>query len=117
MTLRIHTQILKTLFFISGTLLFSTFCLGQPNQISSNTNGPETVSFFDGSSLLGGLKEIKDGGELIWNHKSSQNPLKFDYKAVESILFNRIENKKRDSGGSMIILLKITISFAVRSIH
>ena len=116
MTLRIHPQILKTFFFFSGTVLFTTFCLGQTNQISSNTNGPETVSFFDGSSLMGGLKEIKDGGELIWNHKSSQNPLKFDYKAVESILFNRIENKKRDSGGSMIILFKNN-NFLRGSIH
>ena len=106
MTLRIHPQILKTLFLISGTVLFTTFCIGQTNQISSNINGPETVSFFDGSSLLGGLNEIKDGEELIWNHKSSQNPLKFDYKAVESILFNRIEGKRSDSGESMMILFK-----------
>lgn len=51
----------------------------------------ETVSFFDGSSLAGELLEVNKTHDLRWNHKSSLNPLQFDYKAVDSIMFDRVK--------------------------
>ena len=54
------------------------------------TIGPETLSFNDGSSLIGTLQEAEKEGNIVWHHKDSKNPLHFGYKAVESVLFNRI---------------------------
>ena len=54
------------------------------------TIGPETLSFNDGSSLIGTLQEAEKEGNIVWHHKDSKNPLCFGYKAVESVLFNRI---------------------------
>ena len=54
------------------------------------TIGPETLSFNDGSSLIGKFHEADKEGNIVWNHKDSKNPLSFGYQAVESVLFNRI---------------------------
>ena len=54
------------------------------------TIGPETLSFNDGSSLIGTLQEAEKEGNIVWHHKDSKNPLHFGYKAAESVLFNRI---------------------------
>ena len=57
---------------------------------SNHSIGPETVTFFDGSSLIGSLQRIESKGNLVWRHKSSQDPLRFEYNAVDSVLFNRV---------------------------
>ena len=64
------------------------YSLAESNHTSS-LKGPEMVSFFDGSSLIGSLENIEKTGNIVWHHKSSKNPLSFEYRAVESILFNR----------------------------
>ena len=97
---------LKSLFCILVNAVSFVFGFGEQNQSVANLKGPETVSFFDGSSLLGSLHAIQDADNLIWNHKSSKNHLTFDYKAVESILFNREENNQEKPAGSMVILFK-----------
>jgi hypothetical protein len=86
---------IKSLFCILVNAVSFVFGFGEQNQHVANLKGPETVSFFDGSSLLGSLHAIQDADNLIWNHKSSKNHLAFDYKAVESILFNREEKQPR----------------------
>ena len=97
---------IKFLFCILVNAVSFVFGFGEQNQSFSKLKGPETVSFFDGSSLLGSLHAIQDADNLIWNHKSSKNHLAFDYKAVESILFNREENNQEKPAGSMVILFK-----------
>ena len=97
---------IKSLFCILVNAVSFVFGFGEQNQSVANLKGPETVSFFDGSSLLGSLHAIQDADNLIWNHKSSKNHLTFDYKAVESILFNREENNQEKPAGSMVILFK-----------
>ena len=64
------------------------------------TIGPETLSFNDGSSLIGKLQAADRQGNIVWNHKDSKNPLSFGYKAVDSVLFNRIatKNNKKPAG-------------------
>ena len=64
------------------------------------TIGPETLSFNDGSSLLGKLHAADRQGNIVWNHKDSKNPLSFGYKAVDSVIFNRIaaKNNRKPTG-------------------
>ena len=84
------------LLFIGLTAFFQVFA--ERNQ----SIGPETVSFFDGSSLIGSLQSIESKGNLVWRHKSSQGPLSFQYNAVDSVLFNRIVAiDKQDPAGQL----------------
>ena len=96
----------KTLFLLLIPVTLLTSIFGEKNQTIAKLKGLETVSFFDGSSLLGSLHEIRNEGNLVWSHKSSRNPLVFDYQAVESILFNRLEKELVKPTGSMVIHLK-----------
>ena len=85
--MKLKTTYKLFIFILYFVPLFFTF--SESNQSQEIKLGNETVSFFDGSSLIGNLDEINQEQDLIWNHKSSQNPLIFDYKAVDSISFNR----------------------------
>ena len=85
--MKLKTTYMLFIFILYFVPLFFTF--SESNQSQEIKLGNETVSFFDGSSLIGNLDEINQEQDLIWNHKSSQNPLIFDYKAVDSISFNR----------------------------
>ena len=96
----------KTLFLLLIPVTLLTSIFGEKNQTIAKLKGLETVSFFDGSSLLGSLHEIRNEGNLVWSHKSSRNPLVFDYQAVESILFNRLEKELVKPTGSMVIHFK-----------
>ena len=82
------------LIFPRTSVLFLFLCLINfriPILAESNlTIGPETLSFYDGSSLIGKFQEADKDGNLVWYHKDSKNPLSFGYQAVESVLFNRI---------------------------
>ena len=77
----------KTSLFILSCLTFLCIQIFAQNNL---TIGPETLSFNDGSSLIGQLREAEKEGNIVWHHKDSKNPLSFGYKAVESVLFNRI---------------------------
>ena len=89
------------LLFIGLTAL--THLFAERNQ----SIGPETVSFFDGSSLVGSLQSIESKGNLVWRHKSSQGPLSFDYNAVDSVLFNRIvATDKQEPAGQLRVKFK-----------
>ena len=46
------------------------------------TIGPETLSFNDGSSLIGTLQEAEKEGNIVLHHKDTKNPLHFGYKAT-----------------------------------
>ena len=83
------------LLFIGLTAL--THLFAERNQ----SIGPETVNFFDGSSLIGSLQSIESKGNLVWRHKSSQDPLSFDYNAVDSVLFNRIVARTSKPAGQL----------------
>ena len=82
------------LIYFRKTSLFFLSCLTNLCvQIFAENNltiGGETLFFNDGSSLIGHLQEAEKAGNIVWHHKDSKNPLSFGYKAVESVLFNRI---------------------------
>ena len=43
--------------------------------------------------MIGKLQAADRQGNIVWNHKDSKNPLSFGYKAVDSVIFNRIAAK------------------------
>jgi formylglycine-generating enzyme required for sulfatase activity len=75
--------------FSHNTVLFFVLAI-QIFAEKNHTIGRETLSFNDGSSLIGKLQEAEKEGNLVWLHRDSKNPLIFGYHAVESVIFNRV---------------------------
>ena len=59
-----------SLFILSASNIFMHPIFAQNNL----TIGPETLSFIDGSSLIGQLREAEKEGNIVWHHKDSKNP-------------------------------------------
>ena len=85
-----HLRTMNSNLIFSRKKLFFCLLLLLKFADSNHSIGPETVTFFDGSSLIGSLQGIESKGNLVWRHKSSQDPLRFKYNAVDSVLFNRV---------------------------
>ena len=95
------------LYFLIITLLLASNTFAEESQLVSPYVRNEVLSFLDGSSLFGNLSSVNNSDQLQWNHKSSPSPIEFDYRAVDSILFNRVwEQNSSELEGLVRIHLK-----------
>ncbi len=51
--------------------------------------GLERVRFFDGSDLRGSMISLDNNRNLFWRHESSSDPIRFKFRAVESLVLDR----------------------------
>lgn len=108
----------KVIYFILFNALFlTTNVFSQSVQPGKIKLGQETVSFFDGSSLTGELLEIEKRENLLWRHKSSLNPLQFDYQAVDTIIFDRKKIDQPISGNSKMRVIFKNKDFLIGTLN
>ncbi len=51
--------------------------------------GTERLHFFDGSDLKGAMLKLDQKKNLFWRHESSSEPIRFKFRAIESMIFDR----------------------------
>ena len=58
--------------------------------------GTERIRFFDGSDLKGTLLELDQENNLFWRHESSYEPIRFKFRAIESVVLDRFSKTDVD---------------------
>jgi formylglycine-generating enzyme required for sulfatase activity/WD40 repeat protein len=51
--------------------------------------GTERIHFFDGSDLKGAMLKLDQKKNLFWKHDSSSDPIRFKFRAIESMIIDR----------------------------
>ena len=51
--------------------------------------GTERIRFFDGSELRGAMLKLDQKKNLFWKHESSSDPIRFKFRAIESMILDR----------------------------
>ena len=67
--------------------------LTEEKLVSLEPNAEETIDkllFFEGSKILGRLISLDHDRNIFWRHASSKEPLKFNYRAIQSIHFPKV---------------------------
>ena len=62
--------------------------------------GTERIRFFDGSDLKGTLLELDQENNLFWRHESSYEPIRFKFRAIESVVLDRFSKTDVDRSAS-----------------
>jgi formylglycine-generating enzyme required for sulfatase activity/WD40 repeat protein len=59
---------------------------GEPQKL---VVGTERIHFFDGSDLKGAMLKLDQKKNLFWKHDSSSDPIRFKFRAIESMVIDR----------------------------
>jgi len=65
--------------------------------------GTERIRFFDGSDLKGTLLKLDQENNLFWRHESSYEPIRFKFRAIESIVLDRFSKTNMDHPGKRLL--------------
>ena len=65
--------------------------------------GTERIRFFDGSDLKGTLLELDQENNLFWRHESSYEPIRFKFRAIESVVLDRFSKTDVDHSGKHLL--------------
>ena len=65
--------------------------------------GTERIRFFDGSDLKGTLLKLDQENNLFWRHESSYEPIRFKFRAIESVVLDRFSKTTKDDSGKHLL--------------
>jgi formylglycine-generating enzyme required for sulfatase activity/WD40 repeat protein len=69
--------------------------------------GTERIRFFDGSDLRGTLLKLDQENNIFWRHESSYKPIRFRFRAIESLVLDRFSKSGGDHSGKHLVRIRM----------